>query len=182
MKKFFLGILIGTIITGGVSAVTFYHAKDIEFKSNNTEFEATNVEDAINDIYNMEFNLVHQGNATENDISLGKTAVVNGQIVIGTHNITKILLGSVNSKHTTGYTKTYDIKSIYPNYEDLTIDNFITDITNIQHYPCSSGWTDNVSHTLSYNSTTGILSTTCGGAVINGCYYYALNCTYYLLY
>ena len=47
---FILGILLSTMI--GVGAVYLYNAKDIEFVSTNSEWNVTNVGDAMNDLYN----------------------------------------------------------------------------------------------------------------------------------
>ena len=47
---FILGILLSTMI--GVGAVYLYNAKEIEFVSTNSEWNVTNVHDAMNDLYN----------------------------------------------------------------------------------------------------------------------------------
>ena len=53
MKKYLLGTITGVILTLiiGASASYLYNAKDIEFNASSSEFEATNVEDALNEIY-----------------------------------------------------------------------------------------------------------------------------------
>lgn len=60
MKKLFLGILIGSFITGGVSAAVLYSAKDISFSSTNEEFNATNVEDAIIELYKVNNGIINE--------------------------------------------------------------------------------------------------------------------------
>ena len=60
MKKLFLGILIGAFITGGVSADILYSAKDISFSSTNEEFNATNVEDAIIELYKVNNGIINE--------------------------------------------------------------------------------------------------------------------------
>lgn len=67
MKKVLFGLLIGIIFSSGVFATVLYKAKDIEFKSYNTEFKATNVEDAINELY--EYNLTYYNDSILNNMS-----------------------------------------------------------------------------------------------------------------
>lgn len=53
-KEILLTALITAIITGTVAvAAVSLSAKDIGFKPNNQEWNATNVEDAMNDLYNI---------------------------------------------------------------------------------------------------------------------------------
>lgn len=53
MKKYVLGIVTGMLLMAVlfVGASIFYNAKDIEFNSNDNDWNVTNVEDALNYLY-----------------------------------------------------------------------------------------------------------------------------------
>ena len=50
-----IGVLVGGIVFGsiGVVAATYFSAKDISFTPTNAEWTATNVEEAVNDLYEI---------------------------------------------------------------------------------------------------------------------------------
>ena len=53
-KNIILGILSGFVIFGsGVGAATYFSAKDISFTPTNSEWTVTNVEEAVNDLYEL---------------------------------------------------------------------------------------------------------------------------------
>ena len=80
MKKNILFTVIGFILglSVAVGAAYLYNAKDIEFNASSSEFEATNVEDALNDLFrriritNIPFIVIfgnhdHQFDMTQNE-------------------------------------------------------------------------------------------------------------------
>ena len=77
-SRIFLVIICGIVFTSiGAYAATTYKASDVVYNaSGGTE---TNVENALNDIYNIK----KLGNATAGDIASGKTAVVQGKLITG---------------------------------------------------------------------------------------------------
>ena len=78
-NKIILIVILCIISCGiGVYAATTYKASDIVY--NASDGTSINVNDALNDIYTIKT----QGNATENDILNGKTAVVKGKMITGT--------------------------------------------------------------------------------------------------
>ena len=77
-SRIFLVIICGIVFTSiGAYAATAYKASEISYTpSGGTE---TNVENALNDIYNIK----KLGDATASDIASGKTAVVQGKLITG---------------------------------------------------------------------------------------------------
>ena len=170
IKDYSLGIITGLIISivVGVNATILYSAKDIEYKD-------TNVEEAINDLYGIKDeleeanenlqNINSKGNATPNKILKGSNAVVQGNLVEGTYEETKVYyLGTGN---------TFDIKTKLPNvdYTKLTSDNFIVSLNaniSVGISRSAGGWASNkqidglngtvFKEEISYNSSTGILN------------------------
>lgn len=90
MKKIFdnkfLNLIICLIIFSvGVYAGRTYPANEIEYSSDKTEVK--NVEDALNELYKVNEELIDlksKGDATAEDITAGKKAIVNGKEIIGT--------------------------------------------------------------------------------------------------
>lgn len=87
MKKWIksnLEVLIAFIIGGiafaaiSVCADVLTSSSLVSFQSSNTT--VTNVEDALNELYEK----TNGGDATADDIAEGKTAIVNGQLIVGT--------------------------------------------------------------------------------------------------
>ena len=97
MKKIFdkikrnslFAFLLGAIIFGsiGIYGANAYKSNTIEYSPTDSSWGINNVSDALNSLYNMktELNdLKGLGNATAEDITSGKTAVVQGKLVTGT--------------------------------------------------------------------------------------------------
>ena len=117
--------------------------------------------------------------ATADNITEGKTAYVNGELIIGTgvdndsyyqegynegydKGKEKILIGTYSDKCYEAVT--FDIKSIYSEYSLLTSDNFFTKIKSIRCHGYSGNWVTN-EQKISYNNSTGLLTCTFG---VNG--------------
>ena len=163
-KNIIIGFIIGLIVMGGigVGATTLYNSIQISY-------EETNVFNALNDLYAMktELNTIKGlGDAAPENISVGKTAVVKGQLVTGTSGgnnlkLVKVLLGTS--------TGNYDLTS-YEGYDKFTDDNFSLEITSATGSIWYSGRADSGSvknGTLSFNkiydSSTGKLSVSKSG-------------------
>lgn len=158
---FFLGVSIS------VGASFIYNAKDIEYQNANAD--VTNVHDAINELYEIDNelnNLKTKGNASSDKILKGSNAVVQGELVNGTYEETKVYyLGTSN---------TYNIKELFPNidYTKLNKENFIilpsdTVYLNINRWPANiwpgslqiDGFRSYVyTPAIEYNNQTGVVS------------------------
>ena len=81
------GFILGGIIFGSVVYAASYYAKDVMYDPTDESWEVNNVNNALNDLYDMKTeldNLKSLGDATTNDIMSGKTALVQGELVTGT--------------------------------------------------------------------------------------------------
>lgn len=92
------------------------------------------------------------GDATSADIASGKTAVVNGELVTGTAEMSSVKCIASNLTSS----GTINIASIRDDYKNLTTNDFLLVLTNM-------GWNESGSSvtqypSLYYNSDTGILS------------------------
>ena len=107
--------------------------------------------------------------ATADNITAGKTAYINGELITGTgvdnenyYNEGKNSISSNFSCFDLGTGTTFNLSS-YDNYQAFTANNFITSITNASRQ-CGSVGTDSpiasFSVNKSYDSTTGILKIT----------------------
>ena len=101
-SRLFIFIISGIIFTNlGVYATIAYYAKDVLYISN--DGKSVTVNDALDNLYSMKnelTNLKSLGDATEDDILEGKTAVVNGNLLTGTRkNTQSTFSGSFNAYH-----------------------------------------------------------------------------------
>ena len=106
MKKILIGIIIGGIVFGclGIYGANIYESNSIEYNPTDASWEVNNVNDAINDLYDTKNELTKLkglGNATASDISDGKTAVVQGELVKGTGSNLKYKTFYCSSRDTT---------------------------------------------------------------------------------
>ena len=79
------GIIFGSI---GIYAASLYYAKDVQYEPTDETWEVSNVSEAIDSLYSMkeELNILKNlGDATADDIAIGKTALVNGKLITGTN-------------------------------------------------------------------------------------------------
>lgn len=96
-NRLFVFILGGLIFTS-IGVYAGMSAKEIPYKINDKE---TNVEDALNELHDF----YNSGDALESDIVSGKTAIVNGKKLTGTHEEKKdfeydVLVNNItNSNH-----------------------------------------------------------------------------------
>lgn len=84
-KMFILMIIVIVSASMGVGATTLYQSTQIAYTPSD-DSTITNVQDALNNLYSIktELNYLKQlGDATADNISEGKTAVVNGVLVTG---------------------------------------------------------------------------------------------------
>ena len=98
--------------------------------------------------------------ATADDIANGKTAWVNGEKIVGTskNELEKIIIANYDGLGKTDpIYQTIDVKSKYKNYTSLTNDNFALVIRGLWNSRSASSG-DAIYPTLSYNSTTGIVT------------------------
>ena len=88
MKNNIFGfILCGLIFGGIVYAATLYKASDVSYTPTDESWEVSNVNDAINSLYNMKKeldNIKGLGDATASQILSGKKAMVKGNTITGT--------------------------------------------------------------------------------------------------
>ena len=100
--------------------------------------------------------------ATENDVASGKTfyagdkTIKTGTLLI----LKKVLKSSQQSIHGSSGTwnQTVDVKSALPSkYSQLTVDNFAVQMSSY-YMGTSTSWSTLYCESLSYNSSTGILS------------------------
>lgn len=52
-KNLILGFILGIIVSGGIVCASGLFAEDIVYNSTNPNFKATNVKDALNQLYNL---------------------------------------------------------------------------------------------------------------------------------
>ena len=140
LKDFFIGIIIVGMVFGGigVTAVTLT-AKQVLYTPEDSNFKVTDVEAAINEIYKM--------------AESGK--------------FNKVLLGAITNSETVSATSIH-------NYQNLTADNFVVQISGVTLTQSAVAgdnntvWVHNISKgtlvnsapSLSYNSSTGVVSVT----------------------
>ena len=72
MKKIILSFILGAIIFGTCSfafASYLYRAEDIEFKPTNSEWNVTNVNEAIDDLYNNKTPITYSGTLSSGSLN-----------------------------------------------------------------------------------------------------------------
>jgi len=109
---FILGILF---CNGIIYGVNLYKSEDIQYTPTDNSWEVDNVNDALNDLYNIKKeldNIKNLGDATSSDIEKDKTAVVNGELVTGIK-LSKLKLEKTNTLSSTTANHTITI----PDYE-----------------------------------------------------------------
>ena len=86
IKNNLLGFILGGLIFGGIVYASSYLATDISYTPTDTSWEVSNVNEAINSLYNnvteLE-NIKSVGDATAAQILTGKKAVVKGSAITG---------------------------------------------------------------------------------------------------
>ena len=120
IKNNIFGFIIGIVVASSVSviAATVYYSNQVSYTPTDTTWNVENVKDALDELRSIETeltNLKNLGDATANEIVVGKTAVVNGQLVTGTlEQSTGISSFNVYRASTSGnnYRDTYDISNV----------------------------------------------------------------------
>lgn len=146
MKKLIIGFILGGIIFGGIGiyASTLYKASDVSYAPTDASWEVSNVNDALNDLYELNQNIRSEKFIFDKVLDIG--------ISVGTYD------------HKKTYTQTYtvNIKDKYPDiYDKLTADNFISNFTSshVQAEISGSGWVASYVD-IAKNYTDGILTIT----------------------
>lgn len=80
--KIIISIIITFLVTSvlSVTATVYFNSENITFNPTNTNWKVTNTKEALNDLYTT----MHSGNATAENILLGKTALTNNGFLTGT--------------------------------------------------------------------------------------------------
>ena len=105
LKVGILSSLVSIVATGGIAvAAVSLSAKEIPFTSNDENWQVNNVEDAVNDLYEL--------NNVSNKLSYIETFTLSSDVVITT-NPTEYVISCTSIS----------------GYEDLTADSFIFDIS-----------------------------------------------------
>ena len=140
MKKVVLGFILGGLIFGsiGIYAASYY-AKDVSYEPSDASWEVSNVNDAINSLYEMSLELDNSGSGI---VDLG----------LGTSFDIKTLAPNVDYKN---LTKDSFIVECINN--TVTSNGFLRDnLDSTWHWVKAS-----VSIDKSYDATTGILTVSC---------------------
>lgn len=169
-KQFILGFLCCLFLTFSINTLAnyLYSAKDIEYKNENVN--ATNVQEALNELYEIENelnSLKKEGNASPDKILKGSSAVVQGELINGTYEETKV--------YYLGTGTNFNIKNLLPeiDYTTLTNENFIVSLNanvGVGISRSKGGWAANrqidglngtvYKEEINYNNDTGILNIT----------------------
>lgn len=150
---FILGGLFFSVV--GVSANSYlYGSNQVSYTPTDSNWNASNVKDALNDLYskNLELiDLINLGDATPDNICNGKTAIVQGKLVTGTAassgmTITNLSFSAYLSSNGDGAqgagvnnSMTFDVS----NYKTVTFGTVIT--TQVNCYNTSVLYVDGVS-------------------------------------
>ena len=133
MKKYFLGTITGILLTIiiGASASYLYQAKDIEFNAQSSEFNATNVEDAINEInknnqiYKKHITFLVEGNSINKLISIDENKYTY-QLIDGKYRVNRINNGHcVRTKTKIDLTNYSKVIMNYSNLSSSSINAFL---------------------------------------------------------
>lgn len=139
MKKVFknkmlliiLLIVIGMYI--GVGATTLYYSNQVSYKD-------SNVENALNDLYSIKTDLddlKKLGDATADNISEGKTAIVNGELVTGNGNDIKNYYSENISDGILTRTVAGSSSNFSPNYVERSIFINIPIVEGYKYHSCA---------------------------------------------
>ena len=132
--KILIAFVLGLIVSGSISVIAYAIAsKDVSYDNTKSHSQKENVQGAIDELYVK----------TKNRYDIYYVGELNR--VTGNN-------GAVTSR--------FDVRNIYPNYQSLTVDNFIYAVDYMYNH-----WDNNVhllasANTLNktYNSNTGILT------------------------
>lgn len=85
-KQNIFSFILGAIIFGGISAyaATILSSSSVSYSNTNSGLSSTNVQGAIDELYNKAKNPVTTATATKEQILSGQTAWVNGEKITGT--------------------------------------------------------------------------------------------------
>ena len=135
MKKFILGAIVGILLCSGIVYAASYYAKDVQYEPKDTSWEVSNVNEALNSLYEN-YKLDNLGG---NELHL-----------VGSYN------GLYNNK-----TATINLSTI-PNYQNLEYGKNIIAVPTAGYYHVgvSSQQWRNWSFKAVYNNETGILTLT----------------------
>ena len=147
IKSLIIGIFIGVLISSGVVyAATLIDSKDVTYTPSDNEFDANNVSDALNTLYN-------RVSALESSSS------------------TVYYVGTTTDFSANSSTS-YNIKTKFPNidYTTLTKNNFLVVSIGIPDNPAvasslhSNHWVRfwSSGSSVSYNASSGVVSVNCG--------------------
>jgi len=145
MKNYIIGFILGAIICSSITAYAVSLAsKDITFIPENENWQVTNVEEALDDLYS-----VADDKKCDTTNSKSLYLISDNQAFDTTH-------------ATTSYTYTYDISG-YDGYQNLSIDNFYIMINSYgpAAYKANGSTSTNLRNfSKSYDSNTGTLTVT----------------------
>lgn len=165
--------ILGIILCGGVVyGINAYNANDILYTT--SDGVETNVNDAINSLYDMKQeleNIKSVGDATAADIKSGKTAVVQGTKITGT------LSGTSNVIYL-GTGVSFNVSNV-AGYQNFTAANFIVGVTAIGNLDARARTNNEhryvttlvtgFSLSKSYNASTGVLTVSGTGYGVTTC-------------
>ena len=161
IKSFIIGIFIGVLISSGVVyAATLIDSKDVTYTPSDNEFDASNVETALNELYTK---ITTNTDELNSEVERLETELDSSSTVYYVGATTNI---------TANNSTTYNIKTKFPNidYTTLTKNNFLVVSIGISDNPAVASslhsdhwvrfWSSGSS--VSYNASSGVVSVNCG--------------------